>query len=77
MTDEKGGSDESADNKRPNLFQVAFSVLAAGFGVQSGKNMERDFKHGKASTFIIAGIVFTALFGFTLFAIVTTVLSNR
>ncbi len=38
------------------------SVLAAAFGVSSARKRERDFKHGRASTFIVAGIVFTLLF---------------
>lgn len=38
------------------------SILAAAFGVQSGKNRARDFTHGKASHFIAMGTVFTLLF---------------
>ena len=54
---EPPGKDEQA----PTLLQTAASVVSAAFGVQSEKNRERDFKHGKASTFIIGGIVFTLL----------------
>ena len=28
--------------KDPNIFQIAFSLLASFFGVQSQKNMDRD-----------------------------------
>ncbi|MFN2328900.1 MAG: DUF2970 domain-containing protein [Chromatocurvus sp.] len=42
--------------------QIISSVFAAGLGVQSSKNRERDFKEGSAGMFIIAGMVFTALF---------------
>jgi len=45
-----------------NLLQVIRSVFAAGLGVQSSKNRERDFKQGRAGVFIAAGIVFTLLF---------------
>jgi hypothetical protein len=38
------------------------SVAAAFFGVQSSKNRERDFKHGKAAHFIVVGLVATAVF---------------
>ncbi len=38
------------------------SVAAAAFGVQSNANRERDFTHGKASHFIIAGIIGTVIF---------------
>ncbi len=54
---EEPGKDEQA----PTLLQTAASVVSAAFGVQSEKNRERDFKHGKASSFIIGGIVFTLL----------------
>ncbi len=38
------------------------SVLAAGIGVQSKANKERDFKHGKPIHFIVGGIIGTLLF---------------
>nr|WP_084567031.1 DUF2970 domain-containing protein [Congregibacter litoralis] len=57
--------------------QVLSSVLAAGLGVQSSKNRERDFKQGRAGTFIVAGLLFTALFIGTVYTVVTLVLSNR
>ena len=38
------------------------SVAAAAFGVQSNANRERDFTHGKASHFIVAGILGTVVF---------------
>jgi hypothetical protein len=47
---------------KPSLLQIAGSVLAAAFGVQSDANRERDFAHGSAKVYIIAGLVFTALF---------------
>lgn len=39
--------DDPVDNKPPTLLQMMHSVLAAAFGVQSGKNRARDFTHGK------------------------------
>ncbi|MEM7210034.1 MAG: DUF2970 domain-containing protein [Pseudomonadota bacterium] len=48
--------------KGTGFWAVAHSVLAAGFGVQSRANRERDFTRGKASHFIIAGLIGTALF---------------
>lgn len=62
--------------KSPGLLQVVASVLAAGFGVQSSKNQERDFKHGKARVFIISGIIFTLLFMGTVFTVVKMVLKQ-
>lgn len=49
----------------PTLGQTIRSVAAAFFGVQSRENRERDFTRGKASHFIIIGILMTALFVFT------------
>jgi hypothetical protein len=53
------GGDEPA---KLNPLQVIGSVLAAGLGVQSSKNRERDFKQGRLGVFIAAGIMFTLLF---------------
>jgi len=54
---------QDAEHKRSlNPFQVISSVFAAGLGVQSSKNRERDFKQGRAGVFIAAGILFTLCF---------------
>ncbi|MBC3349230.1 DUF2970 domain-containing protein [Pseudomonas hefeiensis] len=65
--------DDPIDNKPPTLWQMMHSVLAAAFGVQSGKNRARDFTHGKPSHFVVLGIVFTVIFALTLFGIVKLV----
>ena len=44
------------------LWDTIKSVAASFFGVQSSKNRERDFKHGKAAHFIVVGLVATVLF---------------
>ena len=56
--------------------QVLQSTLAAAFGVQSSKNRERDFSEGRASQFIVAGIVFTCLFVGIIVLIVRTVIGS-
>ena len=56
--------------------QVISSVFAAGLGVQSSANRERDFKEGRAGTFIAAGIIFTVLFVATVVTVVKLVLSG-
>jgi len=66
--------DDPADNNPPTLWQMLHSVMAAAFGVQSGKNRARDFTHGKPSHFVILGILFTIVFALTLFGIVQLVL---
>lgn len=52
----------SDPQKAPTLRQTIASVAASFFGVQSSKNRERDFKHGKAAHFIVIGLVATAVF---------------
>ncbi len=56
--------------------QIISSVFAAGLGVQSSKNRERDFKEGSAGLFIIAGLVFTALFIGGVYLVVQVVLKT-
>ena len=50
------------------------SVLAAGFGVQSNENRERDFKHGKGSQFIFIGLAFTFVFILAVWGLVSLVM---
>jgi hypothetical protein len=70
----EAGSDQPDKKLKP--WQVVGSVLAASFGVQSSKNRERDFKEGSFKTFVIAGILFTAIFIATIYLVVSTVLEN-
>ena len=62
--------------KGTGFFSVVQSVLAAGFGVQSRANRERDFKDGKAIHFIIAGVIGTALFMLIIWGAVQLALST-
>ena len=70
--------DSEQKNEKPplNPMQVISSVFAAGLGVQSSKNRERDFKQGRAGVFIAAGIIFTLLFIGIVVAIVQIVLKS-
>lgn len=49
-------------DKPPTLWQTIKSVAASFFGVQSSKNRERDFKHGKPMHFIAVGLAATIVF---------------
>ncbi len=49
------------DPKPPGLLQIIFSVLAAFLGVQSERNRERDFQHGKSTHYIVVGLIMTLL----------------
>jgi len=53
---------DKTEKKAPSLWDVAKSVQAAFLGVQSSKNYERDFQHGKPSQYIIIGLIGVAIF---------------
>lgn len=56
-----GPSHDRREREAPTLWQTWMSVLAAFFGVQSSANRERDFTRGKASHFILLGLLATLL----------------
>lgn len=63
------------EGERPlTLWQLMGSILAAMFGVQTNARRQRDFARGKASQFIVIGIVFTALFVLLVWGIVKAVM---
>mgnify|MGYP000013065753 FL=1 len=67
---------EAADDTRPlTLLEMFGSAISAMIGVQSKEKRERDFARGKASHFIIVGVVLTALFVLAMAAVVSLVLS--
>lgn len=65
------------DSQKPGFWAIVFSTMAAAFGVQSKRSHERDFTHGNIWVFVVAGVIFTALFIATLYAIVQTILSSQ
>jgi hypothetical protein len=69
------GKKQDDESEQPlTLLEVAASVLAAAFGVQSKANKHRDFTRGKPQQFIIVGIVFTFIFLITLVTLVNIIL---
>ena len=77
MTDQENDEAQpKKDEKSLNPLQVVSSVMAAGLGVQSSKNRERDFKQGRLGVFIAAGVIFTLLFIVTVFTVVQLVLKG-
>jgi hypothetical protein len=74
----RGGMDDplndSPNGKAPSFWQMLHSVMAAAFGVQSGKNRERDFTHGKPVHFVVLGLLFTIIFAAMLFGVVQLVM---
>ena len=76
MDDPSEAQESEQKQDRLGPLRIIGSVLAAAFGVQSRENRERDFKEGRFVTFIIMGVVVTALFVGTIYLVVTTVLEN-
>ena len=74
-TDDLASSQE-VDNDQPlTLRQMFGSAISAMIGVQSKEKRERDFARGKASHFILVGVVLTAIFVLTMASVVTLILS--
>jgi len=59
VTDKQG---KKSSHKGVSWLSVAKSTIAAACGVQTNANRQRDFQHGKPSTFVIAGLVFVVVF---------------
>ena len=76
MTDENNQEPTEKPSKNLGPLDIMKSVGAAMIGVQSDSNRERDFEQGKASHFIIAGVIFVIIFLVTLGAIVSSVLES-
>lgn len=77
MSDQGNGAGDNGEKRNSlNPFQVVASILAAGLGIQSSKNRERDFRQGRAGVFIVAGIVFTLIFIGTVYTVVQLVLKS-
>jgi hypothetical protein len=75
MTEQK--DPREGENRRGLTFgQLMKSVLGAAIGVQTEATRHRDFTHGHPGVFIVAGVVFTAVFVLVLVLIVQMVLSN-
>ena len=66
---------EPTQKQKPSLWQVIKSVNAAFLGVQSSKNYQRDFTHGKPSQYIIVGLIGVLLFILTIVGVVKLVMS--
>lgn len=67
-------SDSSQQTKRPNLWQVFLSVVAALFGVQTEQARVRDFSQKSPLPYIAVGIVLIVLFVLGIALLVRTVL---
>lgn len=54
-------SDRDEPSQTPTLWQSWVSVLSGFFGVQSSAKRKRDFTRGKASHFILLGMLATVV----------------
>ena len=68
--------DPEPPRRRLSVWEITKSTLAAAIGVQSEQARRRDFSHGRAAPFVIAGIIGTAVFVLVLVAVVKLVLST-
>lgn len=59
---------------RQSLWAVTRSVLASMFGVQSSRQHQEDFRHGKAWHYILIGLIATAVFVLLLWGLVRLVI---
>ena len=73
MSSTQSKSEESAE-KKVSIFTMIGSIFAAGFGVQSQANRERDFEHGKFHHFVIGGLIFVILFILVMVGVVKAVM---
>lgn len=71
-----GSERREDDAERVTFWSIAFSTIAAAFGVQSRRNRERDFQHGRPGAFIAAGVLFTLGFVLLLLLVVYLVIGR-
>ncbi|MEX2366171.1 MAG: DUF2970 domain-containing protein [Pseudohongiellaceae bacterium] len=73
---EQENSEIKKDSSKPLPFwKVVLSVIQASFGVQKRENRERDFQQTSWVPFVVAALIFTALFVVSLVLVVRLVLS--
>jgi len=67
-------NDNNNKKNKVTVLTIIGSLFAGWFGVQTNENRERDFTHGKFSTFIVAAIIFVILFVLFIVVVVNVVL---
>jgi len=63
-------ADPATPHRAPGPLDIILSVLSSFLGVQSARNRERDFEHGRPAHFIIVGIGLTIVFIFAIWLVV-------
>jgi len=67
---------DPVEDQKPGPLAVVGSIVSAAFGVQSSRNRERDFKHGRFRNYVVTALIFVGLFIATVFTIVQVVLKQ-
>lgn len=73
MSEREESSSEVEKVKIP-FWRMLLSVMQASFGVQNKANKERDFASGSITGFVVAALIFTAIFIVFLVTVVKLVL---
>jgi hypothetical protein len=73
-SEENHATNEPAVKQTIPFWRVVLSVMQASFGVQNRTNRERDFASGKFLPFVVAALLFTALFVLSIALVVRLVL---
>jgi hypothetical protein len=73
---EQSAAEPGRTGQGTGFWNVLQSVAAAMIGVQSRKNRERDFTHGKPIHFIVGGLIGTAVFLLVIWLIVQYLLAT-
>lgn len=60
----------------PGFLRIIGSALAAAFGVQSSRNLSRDFHHGSPWVYVAVGIALTFLFVLAIQGLVSLAMSR-
>ncbi len=76
MSRNQGQDKGDQSTEQVTFWSVVTSTLAAAFGVQSRRNRERDFEHGRPGAFIAAGAAFTLVFVLILVLVVYLVIGT-
>ncbi|PPK50986.1 DUF2970 domain-containing protein [Marinobacter persicus] len=63
--------------RKPGVGKIMQSILAGAFGVQSDKRRQEDFSSHSPVPYIVAGLLFTAIFVVSLIIIVKLVLASQ
>jgi hypothetical protein len=65
------------NKKKVSFLTALLSIMAAAFGVQKSKNMERDLNATNPVVYVLAALVFVAIFIAAIAIVVSLVVPDR